>query len=212
MRPLVVKLGGSTAGSDEMQQWIDLLADASLPLVLVPGGGPFANHVRAMQKPLGYSNEAAHDMAILAMDQFGLVITERHERFRPALTIREMEQIWNAGFVPVWLPSFMTRGAPDILRSWRVTSDSLAAWLAGRIGAERLLLIKQAEIAPDEADLDTLVAQELVDDYLPRVLSSETELHVAGPGSLAGARAALTASGIPGRPVARRALEEVRRS
>lgn len=209
MKPLVVKLGGSTAGSIEMQQWIDLLADASLPLVLVPGGGAFADHIRAMQKPLGYSDEAAHDMAILAMDQFGLVVAERSERFRPSMTIRDMEQAWNAGLVPVWLPSTMTRGAPDILRSWRVTSDSLAAWLAGRIGAESLLLIKQAAIDRAEMALDTLVARHLVDDYLPRALNDETKLYLAGPESLGSARDVLAASHVPGRLVVREALEEV---
>lgn len=209
MRPLVVKLGGSTAGSNEMQQWIDLLADASLPLVLVPGGGPFAEHIRAMQKPLGYSDEAAHDMAILAMDQFGLVVAERSQRFRPSMTIRDMEQAWNSGLVPVWLPSTMTRGAPDILRSWRVTSDSLAAWLAGRIRAERLLLIKQVEIGSEDVDLEMLVARQLVDDYLPRALSGETELYIAGPESLGSARDALAASDVPGRLVARKLAEEV---
>ncbi|HLP69745.1 MAG TPA: dihydroneopterin aldolase [Rhizobium sp.] len=209
MKPLVVKLGGSTAGSKEMQQWIDLLADASLPLVLVPGGGPFADHIRTMQMPLGYSDEAAHDMAILAMDQFGLVVAERSERLRPSVTIHDMEQAWNAGLVPVWLPSTMTRGAPDILRSWRVTSDSLAAWLAGRLGAERLLLIKQVAIDPDEMVLDVLVAQHLVDDYLPRILSDETKLYLAGPESLGAARHVLAALDVPGRLVVREALEEV---
>ncbi|RCW20837.1 aspartokinase-like uncharacterized kinase [Ciceribacter lividus] len=208
MKPVVVKLGGSTAGGDEMQRWIDLLADACFPLVLVPGGGPFADHIRVMQKPLGYSDEVAHDMAILAMDQFGLVIAERSERFRPSMTIRDMEQAWNSGLVPVWLPSSMTRGAPDILRSWRVTSDSLAAWLAGRIRAERLLLVKQAEIGPEDVDVETLVARQLVDDYLPRALSGETELYVAGPESLGSARDALAASDIPGRLVARKVAEE----
>ena len=209
MKALVVKLGGSTAGSNEMQQWIDLLADASLPLVLVPGGGPFADHIRAMQKPLGYSDDAAHDMAILAMDQFGLVVAERSERFRPSMTIRDMEQAWNAGLVPVWLPSSMTRGAPDILRSWCVTSDSLSAWLAGRIGAESLLLIKQATIDPAEMVLDTLVARHVVDDYLPRALGNETKLYVAGPESLGSARDVLAASNVPGRLVVRQAFEEV---
>ena len=45
---------------------------------------------------------------------------------------------------PVWLPS--TCGHPGVrqsLPSWDVTSDSLAAWLAGKLGADALLLIKQ---------------------------------------------------------------------
>ena len=80
MRPAVVKLGGSTASAAGMDAWIAALAGSGLPLVIVPGGGPFADQVRQAQKRLGFSDGAAHAMAILAMDQFGHVILDRDER------------------------------------------------------------------------------------------------------------------------------------
>ena len=36
--------------------------------------------------------------------------------------------------------------ASDIRASWEATSDSLAAWLAGQIGAERLVLAKSCAV------------------------------------------------------------------
>ena len=138
MNPLVAKLGGSTVGHAELDGWLKALASARFPLVIVPGGGPFADQVRVTQARLRYSDVAAHHMAILAMDQFGLAIAERNPRFRTARTTQEIAAALDESAVPVWLPSTMARNAPDIPQSWDVTSDSLAAWLCGRIGARRL--------------------------------------------------------------------------
>src|SRR5579859_6000800 len=58
-------------------------------LLIVPGGGPFADAVREVDRRMGLSNEAAHWMAVLAMDQVAylivsklpgsIVVTDRHE-------------------------------------------------------------------------------------------------------------------------------------
>jgi dihydroneopterin aldolase len=88
----VVKLGGSMAGAAELGVWIAALVDSTLPLVIVPGGGPFADQVRDAQKRMGFSDKAAHAMAILAMDQFGHVLLDRHERLVPARSLAEIEQ------------------------------------------------------------------------------------------------------------------------
>ena len=126
-----------------MGEWIAALALSSLPLVVVPGGGPFADQVRDAQKRMDFSDNAAHAMAILAMDQFGYVILDRHERLAPARSLEEIEQAVEAGKIPVWLPSALAIFVPDIRASWDITSDSLAAWLAGKLAADALLLIKQ---------------------------------------------------------------------
>ena len=207
MRPLVVKLGGSTAGHEEMREWIDVLVTAGLPLVIVPGGGAFAEQVRISQRSLHFSDDAAHDMAILAMDQFGIAIAERHPRLSKAGAIEDFRRAWRAGKVPVWLPSSMARGAEDIPRSWDVTSDSLAAWLCEQIGAERLLLIKQ--IDPDDRDLGELVKGGVVDPMLPRMLGEKTILHIAGPSILRGLRGRFPMTGVPGQHIMRQALEGV---
>lgn len=201
MTPLVAKLGGSTAGCIEMEQWIAVLASAALPLVVVPGGGPFADQVRLSQKQMHFSEAAAHEMAILAMDQFGIVIAERHPRFQPARSLYELEAILAEGGVPVWLPSQMTRTA-DIVQSWDVTSDSLAAWLCRQIGSRHLLLCKQVD--PEAQDLPALVDNGVVDAMLPELLGEETSLYIAGPSSLRSQLECLPMSQIPGRRIGMR--------
>ena len=49
---------------------------------------------------------------------------------------------WTPGRVPVLAPSRWLRDADPLPHSWDVTSDSLAAWIAGVVGARRLVLIK----------------------------------------------------------------------
>ena len=46
-------------------------------IVVVPGGGPFADAVRDFDRSLGLSPHTAHWMALLAMDQYGHVLADR---------------------------------------------------------------------------------------------------------------------------------------
>ena len=47
----------------------------------------------------------------------------------------------------------MTTGAPDIPESWDVTSDSLAVWLARKLGVPRVLLVKSAALPAGTASV-----------------------------------------------------------
>src|SRR6185312_9244862 len=46
------------------------------------------------------------------------------------------------GHVAVWAPYALIADRTDLEESWRLTSDSLALWLSGRLGAARCYLIK----------------------------------------------------------------------
>jgi 5-(aminomethyl)-3-furanmethanol phosphate kinase len=74
--------------------------------------------------------------------------------------------------VPIWSPVEMVLQAADIPASWEVTSDSLAAWLAGRIGTARLLLVKHGAFAGEPIAAADLVARGVVDPAFPRYLAA----------------------------------------
>ncbi len=201
MRRAAVKLGGSTAYDAQMDVWIAALAGSALPLVIVPGGGPFADQVRDSQKRIGFSDLAAHAMAILAMDQFGHIILDRDERLVPARSFEDIEHALDAGRIPVWLPSALAIPAPDIRASWDLTSDSLAAWLAGKVGANELLLIKQTSDFSEQDDIASLTARGVLDPGFSFVLAAGVGLYLACPKDAALAGGQLSASILPGTKV-----------
>ncbi|WP_036294233.1 aspartate kinase [Methylosinus sp. PW1] len=144
-RPLVVKLGGSLAASPALRRWLAALRRYPGPLSIVPGGGPFADAVRSAQEALRFSDAAAHDMAIMAMEQYGRALCDLEPGLRPAATLREATAAHAQGAIAVWSPVAMTRANPQIPASWDMTSDSLAAWYAHEAGARALLLVKSVD-------------------------------------------------------------------
>src|SRR5258708_27656818 len=102
---IVLKLGGSLANSGSLPRCLAALAATHRPAVIVPGGGVFADAARAAQPRLGFSDRTAHHMAILAMEQYALVLIERLPRLRPCRSIAEMRRAAAAGDPAIWLPT-----------------------------------------------------------------------------------------------------------
>jgi len=192
---LVVKLGGSLWRSPLRAQWIAALRRFPGALTLVAGGGPFADAIRAAQPDMGFSTEAAHGMALLAMEQYALALADLHADLIPVATLEEARAVHDLGHIGLWRPYAMVCDAPDVQPSWDVTSDSLSAWLAKRAGAFALLLIKSVDM--DQRACPT--ARGVVD---PAFATYATGLNVfiAGPAALAGAADIFDAGRIPGVP------------
>src|SRR5260370_19244064 len=161
--PTVIKLGGSFAFSPDLRDWIAAIPRCAGRAVIVPGGGPFADQVRTAQAQMGFDDRAAHRMGLLAMEQYGCAIKSLHEALSLADSVASIRRGLADDQVPVWLPTQMALSAADIPHSWDVTSDSLAAWLAGKIGAERLLLVKQVEPEHGTARVADLAGDDIVD-------------------------------------------------
>jgi dihydroneopterin aldolase len=190
--PTVVKVGGSYAFSSALKSWIDSVAACAGRVVVVPGGGPFAETVRAAQPKMGFDDRAAHDMALLAMEQYGCALASLGAGWRLAASEAAIRDVLREGGVPVWSPTPMLRDANDVPWSWDVTSDSLAAWLAGRIGAKRVLLVKQLEPPPGRLRAADLVADGIIDPAFPRFLrASGAQAFIAGPAGHAAAATAM---------------------
>jgi 5-(aminomethyl)-3-furanmethanol phosphate kinase len=195
----VVKLGGSYAFSGALKSWINAVAACAGRVVLAPGGGPFADTVRLAQREMGFDDRAAHAMAVLAMDQYACALVNLASGLTLAASAAAIRRVVRAGGVPVWSATAMVRAAQDIPWSWEVTSDSLAAWLAGRIGAPRVLLVKHVEPAAGPLRAADLVADGIVDPAFPRFLrASGAQAFIAGPAGHASAASALRNGGIVG--------------
>lgn len=140
----VVKIGGSLYDTPRLREWLQAIAARSEPAIIVPGGGPFADQVRVAQQRWRVDDATAHRMALSAMDQYGLLMAGLEQRLVAAADPDILRQTVASSRSAVWLPAAED---PDVERSWRVTADSLALWLANRVGAEGVALVKSAPLS-----------------------------------------------------------------
>ena len=142
---MVIKVGGGLLEHiDHLDRVGAAISEVSRTsrVVVVPGGGPFADAVRRVDRRLALGDKEAHWMAILGMDQYAHLLAARIDS---GTVVAGREQIADAHRreqIPVLAPSAWLKAVDPLPHSWDVTSDSIAAWVAGEIGAARLLLIK----------------------------------------------------------------------
>lgn len=179
----VVKLGGSWAGHDRLPRWLQALVhDGGGRVVLVPGGGPFADQVRRMQRRWRFDDRHAHRMALLAMHQYAWMLAALHPDLIPLEEIGALGTCVRQGRVPVWLPRLEDLDAAAIPADWTVTSDSLAAWLVSRLEAAGLVLLKR--VSASAPDPRALQRQGIVDAAFPRWFPEGRRLQVFTPDRL----------------------------
>ena len=163
-RITVVKLGGALLRHPD--QWHTALnaiaAGAGKRLVVVPGGGPFADTVREVDAHVGLTDTAAHWMAIAGMDQHTRMIVSTRPEFTQVSDLPGIVAAHANGQIPVLAPLHWLSGADPLPHSWDVTSDSIAAWVAGQLGAAQIVLVKAAGAG----------AADLIDPYFARTLLS----------------------------------------
>lgn len=140
----VIKVGGSLSRRPEALRGLMAALEALAgprTLVVVPGGGPFAEAVRRADGRFALGDSPSHWMAILAMDQYAYLLA--HLAGDAAL-VRGRGEV-AAGRLNVLAPSSWLGRADPLPHSWRVTSDSIAAWVARQLRAKMLVLLKDVD-------------------------------------------------------------------
>jgi len=185
----VIKVGGSL--SEDPEILITLCAKLSrlakdYGLVVVPGGGRFADAVRDSDERFNLSSGISHRMAILGMDQFGLLLAQLTPNSCATPLLDDAKQLSETEAAPVFLPSRLMFKEDPLKNSWDVTSDSIAAYVASRLQAAKLILVtdvdgiftKDPKKNEDATLIPRLSAEELlklnartsVDRFLPKLL------------------------------------------
>ena len=184
--PLVVKLGGSLY--THVPTLIPVLRSSLRPLLIVPGGGPFADEVRQD----GLDEETAHWKAIAAMDQYGRYVASH------GLPVTEILAI--PDHTVLFLPGRSLREQDPLPHSWDVTSDTIAAWVAAELRLDLLLLKSVDGIVTGgvlQEHLDTPRQTDVVDPlFIPYVLEKQVYTFI-----LNGSRPELIARYFRGDPV-----------
>lgn len=122
----VLKIGGSLL--KVAPALVAVVRDSHRSLLIVPGGGPWAEQVRVLDPP----REEAHWMAVLAMEQYGWYLA--------SLGLETTEHPEETPGPKVLLPYRLLRRKDPLPHSWDVTSDTIAAWIASEWKAPLTLL------------------------------------------------------------------------
>lgn len=143
----VIKIGGSLcrgSGLPDLCRELGSLGKRH-PLLIIPGGGEFADLVRESYRRYNLGETAAHCMALLAMDQYGYLLNRLIKgstlETEPAAARKTAE----SGRVAIFLPSSAVIRNDPLPHCWQVTSDSIAAWIASEMSCMRLVLLKDVD-------------------------------------------------------------------
>ncbi len=144
---IIIKLGGSLIQSAkrivrDLMEYTNSTGDS---IIIVPGGSIFADTVRKVNP----SQEAAHWMAILAMEQYAYYLADGTD-------VKLTDRLENTNETSILLPYSILRNNDELPHTWDVTSDTIAAWAASKLKAR---LIKLTDV--DGIYLDGLLQHEL---------------------------------------------------
>jgi 5-(aminomethyl)-3-furanmethanol phosphate kinase len=209
--PLVVKVGGGLLRADGLDGLRRACAEITergraRPVLVVPGGGPFADAIRTVDRDGELGDRLAHQLALTAMDQLGAVLLELLPAPEPIAALQAPASLG------LLLTASAFTGRTDVPESWAVTSDSLAVLAAGAIGAEQAILLKPVDgvfetwppATPADRPLPRLSATRLralqragqgraVDAYLPDAIErTGVTVIVRAPGPVAPAGTRIT--------------------
>jgi aspartokinase-like uncharacterized kinase len=190
MSTIVYKLGGSLLALPDLAGRLGELLKQPLPFpvgpkasrpnealrqLLVVGGGPTADTVRQWDQLHGLGDCVAHDLALQSMTFNARLVAAILGDARLVSTRAEANAAWASESIAVLAAAEFVaaeeRASGDRLpRSWDVTSDSVAAYVALHWPADALVLLKSVPL-PAECDVETVVTHGDVDSYFPQLAS-----------------------------------------
>ena len=151
---IILKLGGSLIHSAKriIKDLIEYTSSTGETILIVPGGSIFADTVRKVNP----SDEAAHWMAILAMEQYGYYLADGTD----AKLIDNLKIPGNGTYV--LLPYNLLKNNDELSHTWDVTSDTIAAWIAFKLSARYIKVTDVDGIYLNGTLQNELKAEELI--------------------------------------------------
>lgn len=152
--PVVLKLGGSLLDVPDLDRRLNdvLHRYAPSPLLLLVGGGRAADLVRDWDRRHELGDDTAHRLALDAMSLNSRLVAALIPQSELVRRPEACEAVWNSNRLPIIDPATfipaLEASAGEVPHTWDVTSDSLSAWIAERVSADRLVLLKSLD-CPD---------------------------------------------------------------
>lgn len=163
---VIIKLGGSLIekGRDVLRLLSDYAEEKekgkALTIILIPGGGPFTEAVRNLSESM--SEETAHWMAVLAMHQYGLFLANGEIEIP---VVESEDEISETGPVCLLLPYKILKAEDCLPHTWDVTSDTIAAFVANKMGEKTFIKLTDVDGIIDEKGhlIERITAKEMVE-------------------------------------------------
>ncbi len=112
-------------------------------IIIIPGGGSYANFIRSIDKNLVLGDDLAHWMAIFSMNYNG---KDLNRLFPDLECVDDFKSIQSAKRIfCIFLPYNYLRKKDELPHNWDVTSDSIAIYIANRLNLNECYLIKDIE-------------------------------------------------------------------
>lgn len=177
----VIKVGGSLFDWDllpgELDRWLSRQNHCCQ--LLVAGGGALVDTIREYDRRFQLSAEEAHRLCIEAMGVSSQMLSYLLPGTRRISQIDDLLQRCSTSNSKVRLmvefPTWLNRSQHELSQrlpaSWDVTSDSIAAGIAGQLGGCELTLLKSCA-PPDIQSLPALAGQGYVDRHFPNLAAT----------------------------------------
>jgi aspartokinase-like uncharacterized kinase len=183
-RLTVVKVGGSLFDWPELPLRLGTFLDCRYNpaedqrIALVAGGGAAADLVRTFDQIHALGDNFAHRLALRALDFTAYLLAALLPQTLPIDHVEQLPVVWDQKRVPILLPRPILDqvdagrgwGRDPLPATWDITSDSIAARIAHRLGAECLVLLKSSPV-PDGTTRRQAARLALVDPKFPHVAS-----------------------------------------
>ncbi|MDR3063051.1 MAG: delta 1-pyrroline-5-carboxylate synthetase [Methanobrevibacter sp.] len=132
----VVKVGGSLFPKKAIELVKSL---KNTKILIVVGGGEFANLIRKYDGEVEFSNDISHETAIDSMEIMAKLLNDKIDFTKIVYTIEEAKKASSDGFIPILIVSKLLKENDPLKHSWEVTSDSISAYIANLLKAKLLI-------------------------------------------------------------------------
>jgi 5-(aminomethyl)-3-furanmethanol phosphate kinase len=177
----VIKVGGSLLDWPELPSRLTRFlqerrqTSPGIRDVLLCGGGPFVDSIRRLDRVHHLGDYACHRLALQGMDLAGTVLLCMLPRAMGVDRTEMLDLKWKPDDIPLFLTSMILdeleeEQASPLPQSWDVSSDTIAAWIAGQLKAQSLVLLKSASL-PAGATREVAAKLKLVDPFFPLISS-----------------------------------------
>ncbi len=112
-------------------------------ILLIPGGGSYANFIRKTDEELKLGDELAHWMAIYSMNYNGIELNRKYPELELIEDLKDFQD--SKSIFCIFLPYNYLRKNDNLPHNWDVTSDSIALYIAVQLQVNKCFLIKDIE-------------------------------------------------------------------